>query len=527
MTRNKARELELLNKIKKNEIESNKSNESTNKENPYIITEDNNTLIHQKNFDHIFYLFDNENCEMRRKLEDKIKKKLRLESPTRKFQLYSIDKIRSIIIIPRIIKNTEQIETAKFVINQIYEMSKNKQYERIAINISFQDAASYFEFKNLFKEIFKHSHINTTFYLNKVIELTRIEDIKNVLETYHKSLLGGHVGIARMKNNIRRFYNWPSLTTDIKEFIKKCSICEKSKIRKHTRMPMQITSTASEAFEKIYIDFVGPISPTSTEGHNYIFTCSCDLTKYAIAVPTFDCTALTAARNLVNHVFLKYNIPKQVVSDNGSAFTSELFKEITKLLKVKRILTTPYHPQSNAVERYHKTLGNYLRAFTDTEPHNWHIYLNYATFSYNNTVNSVTNHSPHSLVFGFDIKIPTSVTQATPSYNYDSYKRELQMQLRNTQKLAQEGIQQQKHQNKQAYDRKINPLQLQINDLVLLINENKKHKFDNSYIGPFRVEKIISPTVVIVRIQNKSVKVHVDKLIMADADYGTDIPSRI
>lgn len=527
MTRNKAREIEILNQVRDNETNGNRSNKPINKVNPYVITEDNNILIQQKNFDHIFYLFEGENCEMRRKLQDKLKKKFKIESPMLKFQLYAIDNVRSVIICPRIIRNTDQIEKTKFVLNQIYEMTEKHQYERIAVNIDMHDAASYFEFKKIFKDIFKGSNTNATFYLNRVIELNEVEDIRNVLDAYHKSLLGGHVGMERMKNNIRRFYSWSSLTADIKNYIKRCPICERSKVQRHTKMPMQITTTASEAFEKVYIDFVGPISPPSVDGHRYICTASCDLTKYAIAVATFNSTALTAAKTLVDNVFLKYNIPKAIVADNGPSFISELFKEITKLLKIKRILTTPYHPQSNAVERYHRTLGNYLKAFTESEPDNWHNYLNYATFSYNNTVNSVTNHSPHSLLFGFDIKIPTNVTQNKPSYNYDSYKSELQQQLRNTQKLAQESIAKQKERNKQQYDKKANPLKLQVNDLVLLYNENKTHKFDNSYIGPYRVEKIISPTVIIIRKDNKSVKTHIDKLIKAEADYGDETPPRI
>jgi hypothetical protein len=87
--------------------------------------------------------------------------------------------------------------------------------------------------------------------------------------------------------------------------------------------------------------------------------------------------------------------------------------------------------------------------------------LNYATFSYNNAVHLATNHSPHS----FYIKLPTSVTHGQPSYNYDSYKRELQIQLRNTQTLAKESISHQKELNKKYYDRKVNPIQLKVNDL--------------------------------------------------------------
>lgn len=178
-----------------------------------------------------------------------------------------------------------------------------------------------------------------------------------------------------------------------------------------------------------------------------------------------------------------------IVSDNGSAFISDLFAEITRLLRIRKILTAPYHPSSNAsIERYHRSAGEYMRAYANKEPDNWHLYLNYATFSYNNAVNLATGFSPHSLLYGFDIRLPTSVTQGQASYDYDSYKRELQTQLRNTQQLAKESILKQKENNKKYYDRKINPIELKVNDLVLLFNENKKSKFDYPYLGPYRVE---------------------------------------
>lgn len=125
------------------------------------------------------------------------------------------------------------------------------------------------------------------------------------------------------------------MTNDIKNFVKNCEICEKSKVHKHTRPPLQISSTATAPFEKVYMDLVGPISPMGSKGNFYVFTCNCDLTKYAIAVPMKDCSALTTAKAFVHGVILKYGFPKEIVSDNGSNFVTELLKEVTKLLRVK------------------------------------------------------------------------------------------------------------------------------------------------------------------------------------------------
>lgn len=125
--------------------------------------------------------------------------------------------------------------------------------------------------------------------------------MQQILKQYHNSLLGGHHSFEITKNTIRKFFEWHNMNTDIKNYVKNCDICERNKITRHTKNPMQIKSTASRPFEKVYIGLVGEISPTSEEGHKYIFTCICDLTKYAIAVPIKDSTALTIAQVFIKH----------------------------------------------------------------------------------------------------------------------------------------------------------------------------------------------------------------------------------
>lgn len=355
------------------------------------------------------------------------------------------------------------------------------------------------------------------------MEITRMEDINEILNMYHRSILGGHVGAERMKNTIRRFYKWPSMIKDIENYVRSCSICEKNKIGKHTRSPLQITSTGDRIFDHVFIDFVGRISPPSEDGSEYIFTATCDLTKYVIAIPTKDCTALTTAKAFVENIILKFNIPTKLTTDNGTNFTAELFTEVTKLLKIKKILTTRYHPQSNVVERYHRSLNTYLRSFTQKYPDTWHKMLNFATFSYNNTVHSTTGFTPHELTFGFTIQLPTNITGSKPIiYNYENYKNELRSNLHDSYKLAKERILKRKIENKAQHDKKLNSLEIEPNDLVLQKIEVGKGKYHAQYEGPYRVEEVINEVSVRIRKGNKSMIVHKDKLIKAAADYSNE-----
>ena len=55
--------------------------------------------------------------------------------------------------------------------------------ERIALNIDFKDAVSNFQFKNIYKKIFRNSNIYTI-YLNRILEISCTENIRNILDTF-------------------------------------------------------------------------------------------------------------------------------------------------------------------------------------------------------------------------------------------------------------------------------------------------------------------------------------------------------
>lgn len=354
--------------------------------------------------------------------------------------------------------------------------------------------------------------------------------IDKILHMYHNTLFGAHNGTERMRQNIKFFYHWPNMDHDIKKYVKNCPICEKAKVTKHTKSPMMITTVATQPFQKIYVDIVGPINPTSDQGNTYILTCNCSLTKYVIAVPMPDFTAYTTARNLVHEVFLKYGLPEIIVTDNGTNFISDTMKQVNKLFKIKKVFTTPYHPQSNQIERFHRTLGTYMKALVQKEQHLWCEYLDFATFAYNSSHNITTGFSPFELVFGRRVRLPTEITKQTIStYNYTNYAQELRSKLKYYHNLAREHSLKAKEGNKRYYDknRDINTLKLNKNDLVIVLNPTKKGKFDLPYDGPYRVVKELGPVTVLLRRNNKDVKLHKDRLKLAEADYGKYTPPLI
>lgn len=486
----------------------------------FIIEERNGTVLNKRGFDLIFHLVPLEN--------DTLKNKIMNKFGTTVFDKYfkKINNYNYVCLISNQFSHREKCYSTYNCITEIFDICMENNAEHIAINIDFDNIRHYIFFKTEFQNKFKNSNISVVFFLNKIVEIKESDDIQTILNTYHKSLLGGHFGVEKMFKTISRFYTWDNMLQNIKDYIKKCAVCEKIKTTTNTKVPMHISSLGECLFDHTFIDFVGPISPISSDGHKYIFTATCDLTKFMIAIPTFDCTALTTAECLTEHIFLKYNIPSRLISDNASSFNSQVIKELNNLFKVRKIFTTPYHPQSNIVERCHRTLNAYLRAFTAKNRDLWHHMLKYATFAYNNSIHSTTGYTPHELAHGFKIQIPTNLTKQKTTYNYDNLADNTRNNIAKALELAKEHIQKKKLINKKYYDSNANNLIINPNDLVLVKSQTKKEKFQDVYEGPYRVLDSSDEYVEIMR-KGKRAKVHKNLIKKSIADHDEEPPSQI
>jgi transposase InsO family protein len=102
-----------------------------------------------------------------------------------------------------------------------------------------------------------------------------------------------------------------------------------------------------------------------------------------LAIPIEHQDAVTIAKAFVE-VSLKFGIPQMILTDQGSNFMSGVFT-VCKLLKIKKIKCTAYHPETNgALERKHGVLVEYLRCFI-LDHSNWYKWLPYATFVFKTT----------------------------------------------------------------------------------------------------------------------------------------------
>ena len=316
-----------------------------------------------------------------------------------------------------------------------------------------------------------------------------------------------------MFNNIKKYYFWPGLEKDISQFVKRCEKCQRHKYSIPVKEAMTITSTAHAAFEKIYLDIVGPLS-IDNNSYNYILTLQCELTKYVEVYPLITKTSNEVAKSFVENFILRYGIPNVIATDRGTEFMSATFKEVCTLLNIKKLNSTAYHHQSlGALENSHKHLGAFLRIQAESHPNTWSNWLPFWSFSHNTAVHSETKYTPYELVFSKICKLPSKLTnEVEPLYNHEDYPLELKFRLQTAVKEARENLLKGKVERKIQYDKKVNPIKYKPNDQILLKNEVGK-KLEKLYSGPYTVVQDLETNVEII-IEGKNELVHKNRTKM-------------
>ena len=309
--------------------------------------------------------------------------------------------------------------------------------------------------------------------------------IATILYEYHDSPLGGNRGMNKTFREVSKQYEWPNMKRDIESYVKRCQSCQLNKnLSPRRKAPMEITTTARQPFERCALDIAGPTDVTN-KGNRYILTFQDDLTKFMVVIPIPAQDAETVAREFVQNVVLKYGIPEVVLTDQGANFLSELFANVCKLLQIKKVQTTAFHPESNGgLERSHRVLVEYLRHYIAEDQRNWDEWVAYATHCYNVTMHRATGYSPFELLFGHRARIPSVLqAQPTPRYNYDDYVSELRGRLQSAHAIARENLLQGKAKSKAHFDKKTVQIALQVGDKVLLFDESVRRGRSRKPVG--------------------------------------------
>ena len=75
-------------------------------------------------------------------------------------------------------------------------------------------------------------------------------------------------------------------------------------------------------FQQWGLDFIGPITPSSSVGHQYIITMTNYFTKWVEAKATKKTTSKVVCDFIKEFFLVRFGVPIKLVMDNGSYFSS-------------------------------------------------------------------------------------------------------------------------------------------------------------------------------------------------------------
>ena len=320
---------------------------------------------------------------------------------------------------------------------------------------------------------------------------------QELISKNHDDPLAGHFGAERTLELLGRKYYWPACAAEVKDYVRTCDICQRTKVHRH-QLYGQLSSLPipKKPWKEVSMDFITGLPASKRRGVVYdsILVIVDRLTKMARYVPvTKKIDAAELADIFFDEVVLRYGMPDGIVSDRGSVFTSAFWSSLCFHARIRRRLSTAFHPQTDgATERQNQVLEHYLRCYADEEQSNWARLLPLAEFAYNNSHHSTAGSSPFYLLHGYHPEIRWEVEDNSLEGEVPSANERIKLLQARRDELA-ERLRQASASQAKYYNRKHTPKDYTVGQLVMLSTKNLKQKrpskkMSHKFVGPFRIE---------------------------------------
>ena len=199
----------------------------------------------------------------------------------------------------------------------------------------------------------------------------------------------GHVGTDRTLELIKSRFYWPGMTDDIKHFVTKVCPCVKRKRQNATTAAPMKNIVTSEPLQIVGMDFLH--LDRCQGGYEYLLVITNLFTKFVQVYPTRNKESRTVAEKIYSDYILRFGIPGEILHDQGKEFDNNLLRHLSKFCNIRRLRTSPYHPQGNGqTERFNQTIINMLKASPEKDKLNWKDSVHKLVHAYNCTTHSST-----------------------------------------------------------------------------------------------------------------------------------------
>jgi len=300
----------------------------------------------------------------------------------------------------------------------------------------------------------------------------------------------GHFGVKKMSESIQNEYYIPKLREKIEKYVSCCVPCilaEKKRGKKEGElMPIPKGDVPLSTY---HVDHLGPITMTS-KLYKHLFVVVDGFSKFVWIYPTKTTSTKEVLEKLQDQQKVFGN-PCRIISDRGSAFTSDNFQNYCREENIEHILITTGVPRGNGqVERINRIIIPILTKLSHDHPDKWFKYVHRVQVAINSTYQRSIGTSPFEVLFGIKMRRKEdpellSLIEVESIATFAEGRQELR-------KLAQENISRVQCENRRTHDRKCkSATQYKEGDLVVIKRTQfgTGQKIKDKYLGPYKVSK--------------------------------------
>lgn len=303
----------------------------------------------------------------------------------------------------------------------------------------------------------------------------------------------GHFGIKKVEEDIGQQFFIVKAKEKIKKFIGNCVQCILIE-RKRGKGEgfLHPIDKGDSPLDTYHIDHLGPMVAT-TKLYKYLFVVIDAFSKFTWIYPT----KTTNAKEAIDKLKIQQQIfgnPRRIISDKGTAFTSDDFKQFCEIENIQHIKTTTGMPRANGqVERVNESIIPVLSKLALDNPEKWFKYVSSVQQALNGTFHRSISTTPFKLLFGVNMKskLNLNVLEALE----ESFIKQFEKQRDEERDEAKKQIIRIQDENSSQFNKKRKQAKsYDINDLVAIkrtqfVNGNK---LAEKFFGPYRISKVKS-----------------------------------
>lgn len=316
-----------------------------------------------------------------------------------------------------------------------------------------------------------------------------------VISEAHTTL--AHLGARKTLTYLRNHVWWKGISSDVHAYCETCIVCHQNK--SSNQRPYGLLNPLpipTQPWEAIGIDFIGPLPESKDRNTTFDqITVIIDLlTSMVHLVPSKTTyTARNVAELVFSEVYKHHGLPRAIVSDRDSWFTSIFWTHLNSLIGTQLKMSTAYHPETDgATERANRTVTQMIRICVGSSHKDWVSKLPAIEFAINSARSDSTGYAPFFLNTG---RMPRNMIWNAPTKEEFPGVRIFAQRLKTAIMTAHDAILMARVKQTRNANRKRQPVPFKQGDFAYVSTKNMSfpkgtpHKLVPKYVGPYLLLK--------------------------------------